>query len=1069
MKKTLLKLTLLLCALVVGSSAWADDEVYSTCLFGIGHGVNNNYTSTWETTNGDFTWSVSNGNTNYVAKNSTSWAYVKFGRKSNASIGSITTSASYPVAITKVNVTIDAVTTSNINSIKLYTKTNSTDWAEAGSYTIGTGTKSVSLESPSNDLYYKIEFDCASGSSNGLVQVSKVEFYYNPDTPTTYSVTYNANGATSGTVPTDASAYSSGTTVTVFGNTGSLAKTGYIFGGWNTQADGNGTNYTAGGTFSITAATTLYAKWNAKTITGLSYTGTPTKTTYQGGESFAPAGLTVTATYNDESQEDVTSSVTWTPNPLTAGTTFVTGTYMGQTVIVNGLTVTSAPGSDAEHAYTVAQARDAIDNNGNVTGVYVAGIVSQVDSYNSTYKSITYWISDNGTTTNQFEVYGGLSFEGGTAFSSKDDIQVGDVVVVKGNITYYSKNNVYEFNTNSNLVSQKLVAPTFYPAAGAVGSGTELTISDAHTDATIYYTTDGSTPTTSSTVYNSSSKPTITAATTFKAIAVKSGCENSEVASASYTLLTPVVTPVITLAGGTYTSAQSTTITCDTEGATIYYTTNGSAPTTSSTVYNGAISINESMTIKAIAAKDGMANSAVAETTYTISIPAINASNVNIAGAATEGSIAYTIDNPAGGMLTASVPAGSWVTLGADNESAIAFTCTVNSSETDARTTTVTLTYTYDTNKTVTKDVTVTQAKYQAPIAPAVAGVGAFVKVTDNDDLTSGTYLIVYEGDETHDAVAFDGSRTTLDASSNGIKVNIIDDKIESCAATAAATFEIRPSSGTIYSKSGKYIGNTGNSNALNASDNELTNTFDIPTTSNTNNNVDIVSSGGAYLRYNYASNQLRFRYFKSSTYTDQQAIALYKYDATETPFSTVVVGAAGYATFRTSTDVTFENNQDVTAYVVSAIKETSVTLTTITEAPMNTPVVIKAAQNTYSFGHKANATLGGVTNYLRVSDGTVTGGDDIYALSKSDDVVGFNQVSNTVTIPAGKCYLDTTGSGVKSFLSFSFDEDVVTGIEDVRSKMEDVRGEYYDLQGRRVETPTHGLYIINGKKVFVK
>ena len=83
-----------------------------------------------------------------------------------------------------------------------------------------------------------------------------------------YTVTYDENGATSGTVPTDATQYTSGTTVTVAANTGSLVKTGYDFGGWNTKADGTGTNYTAGtGTFSITANTTLYAKWDPETYT----------------------------------------------------------------------------------------------------------------------------------------------------------------------------------------------------------------------------------------------------------------------------------------------------------------------------------------------------------------------------------------------------------------------------------------------------------------------------------------------------------------------------------------------------------------------------------------------------------------------------------------------------------------------------------------------------------------------------------------------------------------------------------------------------------------------------------
>ena len=86
--------------------------------------------------------------------------------------------------------------------------------------------------------------------------------------PTTYSVTYNDNGKTSGSVPTDSTGYGLYATVTVAANSGSLAKTGYTFAGWNTQADGNGTTYTAGsGTFTINANTTLYAKWTANTYT----------------------------------------------------------------------------------------------------------------------------------------------------------------------------------------------------------------------------------------------------------------------------------------------------------------------------------------------------------------------------------------------------------------------------------------------------------------------------------------------------------------------------------------------------------------------------------------------------------------------------------------------------------------------------------------------------------------------------------------------------------------------------------------------------------------------------------
>lgn len=77
------------------------------------------------------------------------------------------------------------------------------------------------------------------------------------------SVTYNANGATSGDVPTDAYLYGSGGTVTVKSNSGTLAKTGFTFAGWNTKANGTGADKAASATFTITQDTVLYAKWVA--------------------------------------------------------------------------------------------------------------------------------------------------------------------------------------------------------------------------------------------------------------------------------------------------------------------------------------------------------------------------------------------------------------------------------------------------------------------------------------------------------------------------------------------------------------------------------------------------------------------------------------------------------------------------------------------------------------------------------------------------------------------------------------------------------------------------------------
>jgi uncharacterized repeat protein (TIGR02543 family) len=93
----------------------------------------------------------------------------------------------------------------------------------------------------------------------------------------TYTITYNGNTNTSGNVPTDGSSpYTSGLTVTVLGNSGSpvLAKTGFIFAGWNTIANGTGVPYSQGNTFTINANTTLYAQWtDVNTPTSLSGIG----------------------------------------------------------------------------------------------------------------------------------------------------------------------------------------------------------------------------------------------------------------------------------------------------------------------------------------------------------------------------------------------------------------------------------------------------------------------------------------------------------------------------------------------------------------------------------------------------------------------------------------------------------------------------------------------------------------------------------------------------------------------------------------------------------------------------
>ena len=181
--------------------------------------------------------------------------------------------------------------------------------------------------------------------------------------------------------------------------------------------------------------------------------------------------------------------------------------------------------------------------------------------------------------------------------------------------------------------------PTYSPAGGTYTTAQTVTISDTTAGAVIYYTTNGTTPSTSSTKYTS--PITVSSTETIEAIASGSGLSNSNVASATYTIESPAATPTFSPAGGTYTSAQTVTISTTTPEAVIYYTTNGTTPTASSNQYYSPITVPASETLQAIAVATGYANSAVGTAVYTINLPAEPAPTFSLA--------AGTIPSPAAG------------------------------------------------------------------------------------------------------------------------------------------------------------------------------------------------------------------------------------------------------------------------------------------------------------------------------------------------------------------------------------------------------------------------------------
>jgi Legume lectin domain/Chitobiase/beta-hexosaminidase C-terminal domain/Fn3 associated len=168
-------------------------------------------------------------------------------------------------------------------------------------------------------------------------------------------------------------------------------------------------------------------------------------------------------------------------------------------------------------------------------------------------------------------------------------------------------------------------APEISPVGQNFHPSIQITITDSTPNAQIFYTTDGTIPSTASTLYTAPF--TISNTSTVKAVAVGSGLVASTVSSESYTLINQVPTPTFSPVPGDYTSAQSVTISTTWPNSTIYYTTDGSTPTTSSTVYTGPIPISSTTTLKAFATASGLTNSFLISGTYTIAANASNSIN----------------------------------------------------------------------------------------------------------------------------------------------------------------------------------------------------------------------------------------------------------------------------------------------------------------------------------------------------------------------------------------------------------------------------------------------------------
>ena len=320
--------------------------------------------------------------------------------------------------------------TTSISSLTLA----SSKYCYVASITINYSSGPVQLSAPTNLAYdsntQKVSWDAVSNASS---------YQYSYD-----DSTYTATGNSGADREVDVSSLTKDVQATIY-----------------VKAIGDGTSYSTSSAASLSFTPTATPTYSGVVLTKGSLTGSYKGSAYiqcsaevQGTNNPSQTViwyLTSTNTYgtttsvSNVASIDSNGKVTFLDN--------TNGVYVwalaadGSTHNSTGLEVSAsgladAPGAES-NPYTVAQAFDAIDNSGNVNGVYATGIVSSIyTAWSTQYNNISFYISDDGTTSgNQLEAFRAVS--GTVTLTEADNIKVGDVVTIAGNLTKYG--STYEF------------------------------------------------------------------------------------------------------------------------------------------------------------------------------------------------------------------------------------------------------------------------------------------------------------------------------------------------------------------------------------------------------------------------------------------------------------------------------------------------------------------------------------------------------------------------------------------------------------------------------------------------
>lgn len=1063
------KLMLLLAAVLMGvGSVSAAEEVYKTALFGSTYnskGVSGYTDVSFTANNAGFIVTATNFN-----NNNNGWNFIKCGGKKGAYTGTITTNDKIDEAITKVAVTIDAITSGNVTSIKLYTSTDNSTWTEAGTFDKSTGTKEVTLTSPAANLYYKIEFVCTQGSSNGLVTVSKVEYYYvSGGNPSCATPTFSPEAGT----------YTSAQNVEI-----------------STTTNGATIYYTTDGS-DPTTSSNVYSS-------------------------------------------AISVSSTTTIKAMAVASGYVNSSIAEATYTIVSL---SHAGTEAD-PYTVADAHTAIDANTGVTNVYATGIVSKiVTAYNSDYKNISFDIVDEAGSSTTLQAYRCKGSEAA-------NVQEGDVVVVYGTLKKY--NTTYEFGQDCELVSLThpastdpaiTVDPVTVNVTAEGGDGTlsltyenitnfisfDFSFCDAQGNElqenpdwivgeiqvendsySLYYlinANDGEARTAYIKVYtfddNSDEVATIVTITQAAYVAPaldyatlpfafdggSADIENTEGltqyglgsdyssspklkfdGTGDYLILKVNERPgtlAFNIKGNGFSNSTFKVQTSeDGQTYTDLATYTELTSTTKSEEFNN---LSEDVRyIKWIYTEKDQGNVALGNiklTKYAASSITLEETDIQVTAEEFEGTINVTYNNITN--VAAEVQfcdakgeeaTYDWVTAEISNNDNNLY-YTIEANESVAPRTAYMKVYALDdeANDVYSELITITQDAYVAP------GETEDYELFTGD-LVEGDYIIYYNGYALKNAV--ENSRLMYEL------VTPKDDVISTGDATIVWHLAKSGDYWTIYNADADaYAAGTGVKNkaqmlADGTDDKALwtvsgTGTYEFV---NKNNAADGVN---ANLRNN---GTYGFACYATGT---GGALSLYKKVAS---VASVTVTDAGWATYIAEDNVTFHTG--VAAYIATKNTESSVTLTEVLAVAKGTPVVVNAEAGTYELKTVNAEDCADVSGNMFIVYNAKTPeleeGVNLFVLAKnaSDGSACFKQWIGEMSDLDGRVVLplklDLNSPNAVRALTIVFGGET-TGIETVSHATPTMSEGAYTLSGQRVQKPTKGLYIIGGKKVVVK